>query len=87
MKILYPLYVTGFDAMTDNNNKKADTAGKDMICTILYLENSDTSRSTDLKKRVKNNYILNKVEYPRTVTTVHSLILNYQHNYNSNSQY
>ena len=58
-----------------------------MLCTILYLENSDTSRSADLKKRVKNNYILNKVEYPSTITTVHSLILNYQNNYNYNRKY
>ena len=28
--------------------------------------------------------MLNKSEYPRTITAVQSLILNYQHSYNSN---
>ena len=55
-----------------------------MLCAILYLDNSDKARFSDLKKRVKNDYVLNKVEYPRTVTAVQSLILNYQPNYNSN---
>ena len=41
----------------------------------------------DLKKRVDNYYVLNKAEYTRTVTVVHILRLNYQHNYNSNRQY
>ena len=59
-----------------------------MICAIIYLERSDKSRFADLKKRVKNDYVLNKAEYPRTVTAVQSLLLNYQPNYNShrNSQ-
>ena len=54
-----------------------------MLCAILYLENSDRARFADLKKRVENDYVLNKAEYPRTVTTVQSLLLNYQPNYNS----
>ena len=43
---------------------------------------------SDLKKRIENDYVLNKAEYPRTVTAVQSLLLNYQPNYNShrNSQ-
>ena len=45
-----------------------------MICAILYLENSDKSRFADLKKRVENDYVLNKAEYPRTVTSVQSLL-------------
>ena len=59
-----------------------------MPCAILYLENSDKARFSDLKKRIKNYYVLNKAEYPRTVTAVQSLYLNYQPNYNShiNSQ-
>ena len=32
----------------------------------------------------QNDYILNKTEYPRNVTVVQSLLLNYQHNYKSN---
>ena len=36
------------------------------------------------KKCVENEYLLNKAEYPRMVTAVQSLLLNYQPNYNSN---
>ena len=59
-----------------------------MLCSILYLENSDKARFADLKKRIKNDYVLNKAEYPRMVTAVQSILLNYQPNYNShiNSQ-
>ena len=59
-----------------------------MLCTILYLDNSGKSRFADLKKRVENDYVLNKSEYSRTVTSVQSILLNYQPNYNSdrNSQ-
>ena len=55
-----------------------------MLREILYLENSDKARFSDLKKRVENDYVLNKAEYPRTMTAVKSLLLNYQHNYKSN---
>ena len=58
-----------------------------MLCAILYLENSYKSRFVDLTKRVENDYVLNKAEYPRTVTAVQSLLLNYQPNYNSNRNY
>ena len=58
-----------------------------MLCAILYLENSEKSRFSNLKKRVENDYVLNKGEYPRTVTKVQSLLLNYQPNYNSNRNY
>ena len=59
-----------------------------MLCAILYLENSYKASFTNLKKRVENEYVMNKVEYPRTVTAVQILLLNYQpnHNYNRNSQ-
>ena len=55
-----------------------------MLCAIIYLENSDKVRFADLKNHVEDYYVLNKAEYPRTVTAVHSLLLNYQPNYNSN---
>ena len=55
-----------------------------MLYEILYLDNSYKARFSDLKKRVKINYVLKKAEYPRTVTAVQSLLLNYQPNYNSN---
>ena len=59
-----------------------------MLCAILYLENSEKARFTNLKKRVVNDYVLNKAEYPITVTAVQILLLNYQpdYNYNRNSQ-
>ena len=53
-----------------------------MLCAILYLENLDKARFADLKKRIKNDYVLNKAEYPRTVTEVKSLLLYYQLHYN-----
>ena len=55
-----------------------------MLCAIIYLENSEKARFSDLKKRVENDYVLNKAEYPKTVTAVYSLLLNYKPNYKSN---
>ena len=55
-----------------------------MIFEILYLENWDKARFFDLKKRVETYYVLKKSEHPSTVTKLQSLLLNYQHNYNSN---
>ena len=88
MKIRFPLHNTGFDSPQEDEKKEIEKAGEDMLCAMLYLENSDKARFADLKKRIGNDYVLNKAEYPRTVTTVQSLLLNYQPNYNShkNSQ-
>ena len=86
MKILYPLPVTGFDALSDNDKKDAEKPGEEMLCEILYLENSDKAMFADLKKRVENDYVLNKEEYPRTVTVIYRLLLNYQPNYKYNRQ-
>ena len=33
-----------------------------MNCAILYLENSDKARFSDVRKGTENDYILNKVE-------------------------
>ena len=55
-----------------------------MLCAILYLEISDKARFSDLKQRVENDYVMNKGEYPGSVTAVHSLLLNYQLKYTSN---
>ena len=57
MKILFPLHTNGFDALKDDDKKEVETAGEEMICEILYLENSDKSRFSDLKKRVEKNYV------------------------------
>ena len=48
------------------------------------MENSDKGRFAELKKRVENDYVQNKAEYPITVTAVQILILMYQNNYNAN---
>ena len=56
-----------------------------MLCSILSLYNSDKAKFYDLKKRVDKYYVLNKAEYPRTVTALQNLLLNFRHNYNSNS--
>ena len=53
MKILYPLYVPGFVMLPDDENKEAETSGKEMLFAILYLNNSDKYRFPELKKRVK----------------------------------
>ena len=55
-----------------------------MLCAILYPENSDKARFDDLKKCAENDYVLNKAEYPRTVTSAKSILLKYQPNYESN---
>ena len=55
-----------------------------MLCAILYPEILDKARFSDLKKRVENDYMLNKAEYPRTVNAGKSLLINYQYNYNFN---
>ena len=46
--------------MSDNYKNWEDTPGEEMLCAILYLDNSDKSRLTDLNKTAKNDYILNK---------------------------
>ena len=88
MKILFPFHNTVFDSLQEDEKKEAEKLGEEMLCVILYLDNSDKSRFADLKKLVENDYVMNKAEYPRTVTEVHSLLLKYQpnYNYNGNSQ-
>ena len=60
MKIWFPLHNTGFDSLQEDEKKEAEKAGEEMLCTILYLKNSDKARFADLKKRIKNDYVLNK---------------------------
>ena len=87
MKILFPLHNNGFDFTKEDNKKDTEKAGEEMLCAILYMENSDKAGFANLEKRVWNDYVLNKAEYPRMVTTIHSLLLNYQPNYNYNRNY
>ena len=58
-----------------------------MLCEILYLENSDKARFSDLYNCVENEYVLNKSEYPRMVTSVQIILLKYQPDNNSNINY
>ena len=51
------------------------------------MKNQKKIRSTDIKKRVTNDFVLKKDKYPRTVTAVQRKSLNYQPNYNSNRQF
>ena len=60
MKILYPLHTTGLDTLMEDGNKEAETAGEEILCAIIYLENSDKARFSDLQKHVNNDYVLNK---------------------------
>ena len=57
-----------------------------MLFNTLYLGNSAKDKFDDIKKRVKNGYVLNKAEYPRDVTGVQNLLLDYQPDNNSNGQ-
>ena len=84
MNILFSLHTTGFESLQENENKEAETVGEEILHAIKYIENSDKASFSDLKKRVEADYVLNKAEYPRAVTTVHSPMLNYKPNYNSN---
>ena len=87
MKILFPLHKTGFDSLQEYEKNDPVKSGEEMLCAILYMDNSDKVRFSDLKKRVENDYVLNKAEYPKTVTAIQILLLNYQPNYNSNINY
>ena len=85
-KIIYPLHFTSFDALPYNDKAEAETAREEMICTILYLGKSDNTCFDDVRKRINNEYVLNKAEYPSTFTAVQSLLINCQPNYDSNRQ-
>ena len=41
MKIIYPIHSTGFYTLLDYDKKEVETAGKEILCAVLYLENSD----------------------------------------------
>ena len=62
MKIIFLLHNNGFDSLQEDEKKEAENSGEEMLCAILYLENSDKARFSDLKKHVENDYVLNKAE-------------------------
>ena len=53
MKIIFTFHRSGFDSIQENENKEAEMPGEEMLCTILYLENSDKARFADLKSVLK----------------------------------
>ena len=57
MKILYPSHVTGFETQLGDDTKEAETELEEMIFAIFYLDNADKSRFSELKKRIKNEYV------------------------------
>ena len=61
MEIIFPLQNTGFDYIQNGKKKESEKAGEETLCAILYIENSNKSIFSDLKKRVLNDYVLNKV--------------------------
>ena len=87
MNIRFLLHNTVFDSLQEDEKKETEKAGQEILYAILYLENSDKASFDNLKERIENDYVLNKAEYPRTVTAVQSLLLNYQPNYNSHRNY
>ena len=85
----FPLHVTIFDALHDDEKKAAESSGEEMLRKIPYHENLYKAIFYDLKKRDENDYVFNKAEYPMTVTTVQIIILSHQpkNNYNRQSTY
>ena len=58
--ISFPLHNTEFDSLQEDKKKEREKAGEEILCAILYLEKLDKDRFPDLKKRVENDYVLNK---------------------------
>ena len=48
--------------MLEYEKKEAETSLEEMICAILYLNNSGKCWFSGLKKHGKNDYVLNKPE-------------------------
>ena len=48
MKIFFPLHYTGFGSLKEDDKKEAEELGEEMLCTILYMDNSDKARFADL---------------------------------------
>ena len=76
MGIIYPLYLTGFLTHYRTMTIRSRIYQEKKCSAQSYIFKTEIPRFSDLKKRVENDYVLNKAEYPRTVTAVQSLIKN-----------
>ena len=54
MRIIYPLHITVFDTLLDDDNKESETTWEEILYAILYLKNSDKDRFSELNKRTDN---------------------------------
>ena len=54
IKIPYLLHSTGFYTLLEDEKKEAKKPREEMLSEIIYLENSDKARFSELKKRVDN---------------------------------
>ena len=48
MKILFPFHNTGFDYLQEGENKEAEKSGEEILCAILYIDNSYKARFYNL---------------------------------------
>ena len=53
MKIISPFHNTGFDSLQEYKKKNSGKAGNEMLCAILYMENSDKASIANLKSVFK----------------------------------
>ena len=63
-----------FTELLENEKKESEIAEEEMLFEILYFEKWYEARFSDLKKRVENEYVLNKADYTRTVTAMQILL-------------
>ena len=40
-------------------------AGEEVMTVTVYIDNTDDARYSKVNKRVENNYLLRKYEYPK----------------------
>ena len=60
MHILLPFHNTGFYFLQEDEKEETDKSGEEILCAILYLENSDKARFSNFKKRVEMTMCLTR---------------------------
>ena len=48
MKIIFPFHTTVYYFLQEDEEKEAKKTGEEMLCAILYVENSDKAKFSDL---------------------------------------